>query len=417
MKPRHAFTLTELLVVIAIIALLLLLLLPSIQAARESGRRAVCGNNLSQIAKAVHTHQQVRDHMPPYYGTDEYIKSKSSWYVFLLPYMDSYSLYRDMEGTDGELSETTAIPPTPPGPDCQPPVPGIWVATETLITVPGTGSSSTSDVSVPRPGFGWQEQKTEVIPPEKIWVPLNPPEEHADRLSPVPNTKGHWKQEPTPATGNCGSNGSTRRHRTGYSGKYIAIDMRFDVLLCPSDPDPRPTYFRGYGEMSLTNYQANIHAFTRRVPDPWGNQATPAARLDAVANADGLSNTIFFAEAHRICNPYRGDWGIRFAFWSDREHHALGMNWQGQPNTYMFQRRPPSQDCNSWRMQSMHGNDLMVALGDGSVRPVSSNIARAERSNPDDATPGAVIDWSPTYEPQTWDRLLLARDNGPTGLE
>ena len=49
-SSRKAFTLVELLVVIAIIGVLIGLLLPAVQAAREAARRASCVSNLKQLA-------------------------------------------------------------------------------------------------------------------------------------------------------------------------------------------------------------------------------------------------------------------------------------------------------------------------------------------------------------------------------
>ena len=60
-----AFTLVELLVVIAIIGVLIALLLPAIQAAREAARRALCVSPLKQIGIAVHNFHDTMGGLPP----------------------------------------------------------------------------------------------------------------------------------------------------------------------------------------------------------------------------------------------------------------------------------------------------------------------------------------------------------------
>src|SRR5512145_2386267 len=52
-RHREAFTLIEVLVVVAIIALLLAILLPSMSKARESSRSALCLSNLKQMGLGV----------------------------------------------------------------------------------------------------------------------------------------------------------------------------------------------------------------------------------------------------------------------------------------------------------------------------------------------------------------------------
>jgi prepilin-type N-terminal cleavage/methylation domain-containing protein len=57
---QRAFTLVELLVVLATIAILISILLPSLAAARESGRRVVCASRLRTLAQA--TNSYLADH-------------------------------------------------------------------------------------------------------------------------------------------------------------------------------------------------------------------------------------------------------------------------------------------------------------------------------------------------------------------
>lgn len=94
---RAAFTLVELLAVIAIIGLLIALLLPAVQSARESGRRLVCANNIRQLglaATAYHTsHGSFPAHRSPVAGTPAAPRAGVSWLSLLLPQIEQQAIY------------------------------------------------------------------------------------------------------------------------------------------------------------------------------------------------------------------------------------------------------------------------------------------------------------------------------------
>lgn len=95
---KVAFTLVELLVVIAIIAMLVALLLPAVQAAREAARRTQCKNNLRQLALATLNYESARGHLPPSAEVNLSVTetgNNGSWGVHgrVLPYLEEASLY------------------------------------------------------------------------------------------------------------------------------------------------------------------------------------------------------------------------------------------------------------------------------------------------------------------------------------
>jgi prepilin-type processing-associated H-X9-DG protein len=91
------------LVVIAIIGILVSLLLPAIQASRESARRAMCTNQISQLILAVHDYEMAHEHYPSGTvnptGPIRNLPSGHhiSWIARILPYLEEQPLYNMLD--------------------------------------------------------------------------------------------------------------------------------------------------------------------------------------------------------------------------------------------------------------------------------------------------------------------------------
>ena len=130
---RSGFTLIELLVVISIIGVLAGLLLPAIQAARESGRRAQCQNNMKNIGLGLLQYSTQKNSFPaagavfenpaadPLTGDGSIIGAAASggltssqvnnlarsWVVEILPYIDNQELYNAWNRQNSYLDSVT----------------------------------------------------------------------------------------------------------------------------------------------------------------------------------------------------------------------------------------------------------------------------------------------------------------------
>ncbi|MFH1267625.1 MAG: DUF1559 domain-containing protein [Planctomycetota bacterium] len=111
-KPRFAFTLVEMLVVIAIIGILIALLLPAVQVAREAARRTQCKNRLKQIGLAMHNYHDALQSFTPGYISNNLREEEWGWPVFLLPYMERGPMYGELAINDRRLVELLADPST-----------------------------------------------------------------------------------------------------------------------------------------------------------------------------------------------------------------------------------------------------------------------------------------------------------------
>lgn len=122
---RRAFTLVELLVVIAIIGTLVGLLLPAVQAAREAARRSSCSNNIKQLSLAVLGHEAAKKYFPPQSGNRSWWDLTAnnnwwyiSWVAAVLPYCeeqqnyDAFVTYLKASATNNPLTASASNPAT-----------------------------------------------------------------------------------------------------------------------------------------------------------------------------------------------------------------------------------------------------------------------------------------------------------------
>ena len=103
-RRQRAFTLIELLAVIAIIGVLIGLLVPAVQKVRDAAARTQCLNNLKQLGLAIHAfHDAERTipvnrygdyNAPSAFGGPYYSSSSWSFLAVLLPYVEQANLFR-----------------------------------------------------------------------------------------------------------------------------------------------------------------------------------------------------------------------------------------------------------------------------------------------------------------------------------
>lgn len=341
---RRGFTLVELLVVIAIIGILVGLLLPAVQAARESGRRIQCSNNLKQMGLATHTHLTSVGHMPTngwgWYWIGDPDKGKGraqpgGWVYNILPYMEQENLYNLQSGKVGLARRQAA----------------------------------TQMVQTPLPV-------------------MNCPTRRRSKLYPIgsgPETT-ILKMQQTPM--------ESERHKTGARSDYASnggdkdCDAGFGATV-----GGKSTGLKYYGADS---YQAGTTDLAKSgfdmIADFSNGVFYPGSQVKQAQIKDGMSNTLLIGEKYVPVNMYETASNS-----GDNESMYIGDNadntrWTGP--SYL-----PQQDAlvgaNIFKnFGSAHSGNFNVVLCDGSVRPISYSIDGVVWQRLGNRRDGLVIDMS-----------------------
>jgi prepilin-type N-terminal cleavage/methylation domain-containing protein len=317
---RKAFTLIELLVVIAIIAILIGLLVPAVQKVREAAARIKCSNNMKQMSLALHNCNDTQGRMPPMAGT-----FGGAYYgpllFHLLPYIEQNNVWQS----------------------------AAWLDYTAKVGTPTPNPATTINIGV-------------------IW--------------------------PTWDSVNRGNNTFLRQ-------------TRIPIYQCPSDPTLDNCIDWCSGDAS---YAGNFQVFGVQglIPNS-NNWARLEPAFDSFARIpstfqDGTSQTIVFAEKYSRCNGtgnpggvwwMRGVWhgarsfgtgGSDDSYPADRLSAVFGGGrgidgtvWlTGTGSKFLVQPANPLNrpgPCDKRVASSAHTSGMNAALGDGSVRFLSSGIS------------------------------------------
>ena len=314
---RRAFTLVELLVVVAIIGVLVALLLPAVQSARESARRMSCQNNLKQVGLALHNTGSTRNAFPPARIDDPTLPTplKNQWgrisvHVFLLSYLEKGPLAAQFELNKDYRSTPTSSPAA---------------ARSNNITVTASQIQTYQCPSTPR------KNRTANIP----------------AASPTPTVFP----------------GESHPQGTGSAGDYFI--MNFIEYDGNADDATRPS----------SGYAAAQKGFIPRISGQPGclakNTENRAAEI-----TDGLSNTFFMVEdagkpdlfrvGRRVPNIAAQD-----TIWSNFQNN-IGLSGASSA-TGEFTTNPADGKCavnctNDSEIYSFHSGGANVVMMDGSVR-------------------------------------------------
>lgn len=181
-------------------------------------------------------------------------------------------------------------------------------------------------------------------------------------------------------------------------GQYPQV---FKTFICPSDTTNSSgkclTSNGGANAWAISNYAANHYVFG----NPAAGNTQGSASIPRTFQ-DGTTNTIMLAEIYGTCtstgdvnstSTYGSLWADANSVWRPGFNLGSGKGGGtvGYPAAPLFQQRPNALTaCDYTRPQGIHTSGILVTLGDGSVRNITSSISPvtwAAANDPQDGVP------------------------------
>lgn len=337
--PRNAaFTLVELLAVMAIIGVLVGLLLPAVQVARESARRSQCINNLKQIGVGLHRYIDAKNGTFPWgemapWGAGGATFGHGSVTMYLLPYIEQQQLYDCYNMKEYAQWSWSSFPANP---------------NNTWATLPGS-TQQLMKMSVP----------TYVCPSDIVQpMPQSIDSAYAGYKAGRLNYIGSWGPR-TLATGTvCAAT------VTGFNSAATSTQK---AGTGPIQVPGAFSHFQ-YTVIAYPNYSTT------------GYPPMEAGRCRVKVITDGLSKTICFGETRPNCSfdVYVGGWGST-GNGAGRGNTLVPINYNtcdqgplddGVPNC----QKPYNGNSLSSGFRSLHPGGASFLLCDGSVVFLQENI-------------------------------------------
>jgi prepilin-type N-terminal cleavage/methylation domain-containing protein/prepilin-type processing-associated H-X9-DG protein len=316
---RPAFTLVELLVVVALLAVLVGMLLPAVQKVRAAAARLHCQNNLKQLGLALHQANDAHGSLPPpswwYPGKNypNYYGGRGSLFYHLLPFIEQEAVYR--------------------APLCRGYFYGSYPSYASDADGHILGSVFTYSKSI----------KTYYCP--------------ADPTAAFGADHGGW------GLANYVFNYQVFAQADDQTGAVATFPLTVTAPVDPNNPpllivDPQ---LYGQSVVYATSRSAQVPTTFR---DGTAQTVVFAERYAFCGNAQRISANLYAAEILDVNQPFTPG----FAYSWDA-NVSIGPNSRPQVNPVH------GKDCDPWLTQSGHPGGINVCLADGSVRFVTGGVS------------------------------------------